>query len=105
MRSASAEFKRLDEVNKDSRIWEDGKTNGWRKAVKKFVDMSDAWEAKAEELAQALEGLCRQCKCPMFFGYQGKCEHMVPGEFACKDCPVYAGYGALESMKREKEKA
>ena len=105
MRSASAEFKRLDEANKDSRLWKDGKTNGWRTAVKKFVDMSDMWEAKAEELAQALERLCRQCKCPMFFGYKGECEHMVPGEFACKDCPVYAGYGALESMKREKEKA
>lgn len=41
----------------------------------------------------------------MFFGYQGECEHMVPGEFACKDCQVYAGYSALESMKKEKGKA
>jgi len=105
MRSASAEFKGLDEVNSESRLWKDGKTNGWHSVVKKFVDMSDTWEAKAEELAQVLENLCRQCKCPMFFGYQGECEHMVPGEFACKDCQVYAGYSALESMKKEKGKA
>lgn len=51
MRSASAEFKGLDEVNSESRLWKEGKTNGWHNIVKKFVDMSDTWEAKAEELA------------------------------------------------------
>ena len=64
MRSASAKFKWLEENNKDSRLWEDGKTNGWRQAVKKFVDMSDMWEAKAEELARALEDSAGSASAP-----------------------------------------
>jgi len=90
----------LEKINAKNDSWKAGKAAGWYDIAKGFARDADEWRNRTGEVACALERLAKECKCPMFFGYSGECEHMAPGEFACRDCPVYAAYSALEAWKK-----